>query len=118
MVVKYSECVHELLPVMFACKKFRIKLQHTGEIYNPSYTSAIYFEGDIVAFATQTRNPTGYFIARIVRKFLHDYTTCYDVQCILRPKNRDAANRVNWLAKTNITTKLILCKLKLELRTS
>jgi len=114
MVIKHSEFVHELLDALLRFKKFRLKLPHTGLTYGPSYTSAMYFENDIIVFITQRESPTTYFVARITRKCTKKGKTHYDVQCIHRGGNRDAANRVNFLNKISIIPDLILCKLKPE----
>ena len=116
MVIKHSECVEELMPAMLLYKKFRIMLPHDGKIYTPFYTHAMYFDGDIVAFITRQENPTNFFIAIIMNKVTKGFVVEYNVKCITRPKGRDRKNQVNWLPKTCISSKLILCKLKLELK--
>jgi len=71
-----------------------------------------YMEGDIVAFEAAQISQNYFYIGVVkhVGKTKEGYR-CYDVDCILRPKDHDPMHHVNWLPKARIQKAAILCEI-------
>jgi hypothetical protein len=109
----YSESIIELSARISKRKPFKLKLPGDARLFQPIYDGGFFIEGDIIIFATRPCADEYLFIGRIKNIGLKPTgERWYDVDCILRPKARDPARKVNWLPKARIKKDKILCEIE------